>query len=92
MAAGYSSNYFSLKTNARAYALLEDYGTVAYLPKNTKPFAGFSGDKAIELQSESLLVGTERYGRGSVVYLVDNPLYRNFWENGKLWLVNAIFM
>ena len=92
LAAGYSSNYFSLKTSARAYALLEDYGTVAYLPKNTKPFAGFSGDKAIELQSESLLVGTERYGRGSVVYLVDNPLYRNFWENGKLWLVNAIFM
>ena len=92
LAAGYSSNYFSLKTSARAYALIEGYGTVAYLPKDTKPFAGFSGDKAIELQSESLLVGTERYGRGSVVYLVDNPLYRNFWENGKLWLVNAIFM
>jgi len=92
LAAGYSSNYFSLKTRATAYNLLEGYGTVAYLPKNAQPFAGFSGDKAIKAQSESLLVGTERYGRGSVVYLVDNPLYRNFWENGKLWLVNAIFM
>ena len=65
---------------------------LAYLSKGVQPFAGFSGDKAIKLQSESLLFGTERFGRGSVVYLVDNILYRNFWENGKLWLVNAVFM
>ena len=91
LAAGYAPHYFSLKTRATAYEVLDGYGTVAHLPKGTKPFAGFSGDKAVDLQSESLLVGTEKYGRGSVVYLVDNPLYRNFWENGKLWLVNAIF-
>ena len=91
LAAGYAPHYFSLKTRATAYEVLEGYGTVAHLPEGTKPFAGFSGDKAVALQSKSLLVGTEDYGRGSVVYLVDNPLYRNFWENGKLWLVNAIF-
>jgi len=39
-----------------------------------------------------LLFGTEAVGSGSVVYFVDNPLYRSFWENGKLWLVNALFM
>jgi len=72
--------------------MLEDNGTVAYLSKDVRPVAGFSGDKAIELQSESLLFGTETVGRGSVVYFVDNPLYRSFWENGKLWLVNALFM
>ena len=78
LAAGYAPHYFSLKTRATAYEVLDGYGTVAHLPKGTKPFAGFSGDKAVDLQSESLLVGTEKYGRGSVVYLVDNPLYRNF--------------
>jgi hypothetical protein len=31
-------------------------------------------------------------GSGSVVYLVDNPLFRGVWENGKLMVVNAIFM
>ena len=92
LAAGYSSNYFTLKTNAAAYTMLEDNGTVAYLSKDVRPVAGFSGDKAIELQSESLLFGTEAVGSGSVVYFVDNPLYRSFWENGKLWLVNALFM
>jgi len=92
LATGYEESYFTLKTSATAYELLNNYGTAAYLSKEIKPYAGFSGDKAIKQQSESLLFGTESYGRGSIVYLVDNVLYRSFWENGKLWLVNAIFM
>jgi len=31
-------------------------------------------------------------GGGSVVYLSDNPLFRNFWENGKLLFTNAVFL
>jgi len=27
-----------------------------------------------------------------VVYMADNPLFRGFWENGKLFFANAIFM
>ena len=92
LSTGFENSYFTLKTSATAYELLDNFGTAAYLSKGVQPFAGFSGDKAIKLQSESLIFGTERFGRGSVVYLVDNILYRNFWENGKLWLVNAIFM
>jgi hypothetical protein len=34
----------------------------------------------------------EEYGRGQVVYMVDNPLFRGFWENGKLFFANAVFM
>jgi hypothetical protein len=30
-------------------------------------------------------------GSGSFIYMVDNPLFRGFWENGKLFLVNSIF-
>jgi len=26
------------------------------------------------------------------VYIVDNTLFRSFWENGKLFFVNAVFM
>ena len=91
LATGYSKNYFTLKTNASAYALLSDNGTAAYLPANAKPVAGHSGDKATKMQGNSLIFGMEYIGRGSVVYMVDNPLYRSFWENGKLWLVNAVF-
>jgi hypothetical protein len=30
-------------------------------------------------------------GRGTVIYLTDNLLFRSFWENGKLMLCNAVF-
>ena len=90
LAFGYDKNYYSLKNSATSYRLLSE-GTVGNLPKGSKPLAGFSGNKAIERQSESLIFGMEYLGRGSVVYIVDNPLYRGFWENGKLWVVNAVF-
>ncbi|MFT6871926.1 MAG: hypothetical protein ACJAVN_000931, partial [Roseivirga sp.] len=31
-------------------------------------------------------------GRGSMIYFADNPLFRAFWENGKMFVANAIFM
>ncbi len=87
---GYDKKYYSLKNSERSYAFLKD-GTVGKLAKNIKPLAGFSGSKATEKQSESMVFGIENIGRGSVVYIIDNPLYRGFWENGKLWVMNAVF-
>jgi hypothetical protein len=34
----------------------------------------------------------EEKGKGEVVYFVDDPLFRSFWENGKLMFCNAVFM
>ena len=90
LAFGYDKNYYSLKNSATSDPLLSE-GTVGKLPEGSKPLAGFSGATAIERQSESLIFGMEYLGKGSVVYIVDNPLYRGFWENGKLWMVNAVF-
>ncbi len=90
LAFGYDKNYFSLKNSATSYQLLSE-GTVGNLPKESKPLAGFSGSEAIKRQSESLIFGMENLGSGSVIYIVDNPLYRGFWENGKLWIINAVF-
>ena len=90
LAFGYDKNYFSLKNSATSYQILSE-GTVGNLPKESKPLAGFSGSEAIKRQSESLIFGMENLGSGSVIYIVDNPLYRGFWENGKLWVINAVF-
>jgi hypothetical protein len=38
-----------------------------------------------------LIFGVEKAGAGSVIYMVDNPLFRGFWENGKLFFANAVF-
>jgi hypothetical protein len=30
-------------------------------------------------------------GGGQVIYMSDNPLFRAFWDNGKLLFANAVF-
>lgn len=91
MAFGYKDTYFSLKLGIDSYNYLES-GTVAYISKDTIPVAGFAGSEAQELMGKSLVFGVEEHGKGQIVYMVDNPLFRGFWENGKLFFVNAIFM
>ena len=50
------------------------------------------GKNVANTQEKSLIIGTERIGKGSVSYFVDNPNFRAFWENGKLLLFNAVFL
>ncbi len=89
---GYSNSYFTLKLGADSYEYLES-GNVVYLEENqNKPVSGFAGIKAQEKIAKSLIFGVENHGRGSVIYMVDNPLFRGFWENGKLFFANALFM
>ena len=62
-----------------------------FLSANTSPAAGFIGYKALENQKKSLLFGSETKGRGSLIYLVDNVLFRGFWYSGKMVFANALF-
>ena len=73
-----------------AYKALEEGWSVGMLNSNPQ-IIGFVGYKAIETLKNTLVFGVEEKGRGSIVYLVDNPLFRGFWENGKLLFSNAIF-
>jgi len=91
LAYGYDDTYFTLKLGQDAYEYLED-GTVVYLEENTKPVAGFAGSEAQKKINKTLVFGTESHGRGQIIYMVDNPLFRGFWENGKLFFANALFM
>ncbi len=52
----------------------------------------YAGGNVLNSVEESLVCGVEKKGKGSVVYLVDDPLFRSFWEDGKLLFSNAIFM
>ena len=54
--------------------------------------AGFAGSEAMKNQPKSLIFGQENIGNGSLIYMIDNPLFRGFWENGKLFFVNALFL
>ena len=91
MAFGYDNNYFTLKLGSSSYSLLENGYNIAYLGDNPKNVSGYAGKEALKGLSNSLVFGEERIGNGSIVYMVDNTMFRSFWENGKLFFVNAIF-
>ena len=74
-----------------AYSLLEKGINVSYIPRGATAVAGFVGENVANVQEKSLIIGSERIGKGSVSYFVDNPTFRAFWENGKLLLFNAVF-
>lgn len=92
LAFGYSDSYYSLKLSGTSYNLLEKGINVAYFPENTKNYSGFAGSDALKKVPNSLLFGVERKGKGQVIYMVDNPLFRSFWQNGKLFFANAVFL
>ncbi|MFK5973818.1 MAG: M14 family metallopeptidase [Flavobacteriaceae bacterium] len=91
LAYGYEDTYFTLKLNDDTYEYMNT-GTVVYLEQTTRPIAGFAGSEAQKKIANTLIFGVENYGDGQVVYMVDNPLFRGFWENGKLFFANALFM
>ncbi len=92
LAFGYDDTYYSLKIGDDAYSLLEDGYNVAYLGDSPKNVSGFAGSEALAGLKNSLIFGQQPMGRGSVIYLADDPLFRAFWENGKLFFVNALFV
>ncbi|MEL6717832.1 MAG: zinc carboxypeptidase, partial [Bacteroidota bacterium] len=88
---GLGNTYYSLKTGAQAYPYQDNIWNVGYLNKQPKTF-GFVGVEARKRLKENMIFGVEESGRGQVIYLVDNPLYRGFWEQGKLLFSNALFL
>lgn len=91
MAFGYDKDYFTLKLGSSSYSLLNRGYNVAHIGDNPKKVSGFAGSNAIKRLPNSLVFGEERMGSGSFIYLVDDVMFRSFWENGKLFLVNSIF-
>ncbi|MFQ3297193.1 MAG: hypothetical protein ACI9JT_000324 [Polaribacter sp.] len=92
LAFGYDKNYFSLKLSGTSYHYLKEGYNVAYFNEDTKNVSGYAGSAAKTAVPKSLLFGEEPMGRGSIVYMTDNVLFRSFWENGKLFLANAVFL
>lgn len=91
LAFGYDKTYYTLKLGNSSYSYLEDGYNVGYIetPENV---SGFAGEKALTKLTNSLVFGENPMGGGSVIFMVDDPLFRDFWYNGKLLFANALFM
>lgn len=88
---GIGNRYFSLKTSDTRYQLLKDVWNVAYVPQGYLSF-GFIGKSLKRKLENTVTFAVEDKGRGQVIYMVDNPLFRGFWENGNLLFSNALFL
>lgn len=90
LAFGYSNQYFTLKGDTRVYDFTENGWNVGVMKKESR-VAGYTGSKSLENMKDGVVFGELPVGRGSAVFFTDDILFRNFWQNGKLMMANAVF-
>ena len=89
---GTGGKFYSLKNNPERFAYMTGGVNAGVITSNDSYRTGYIGYKIKSQMGQSMAIGTERQGRGQIVYFVDNPIFRGFWESGKLVLSNAIFL
>ncbi len=92
LAFGLGNSYYTLKINKLHFEFLESGWNVGTLLGKAKPILGFAGYKINRKMDNTLVFGVENKGKGQIIYLVDDPLFRSFWETGKMLFSNAVFM
>ncbi len=92
LAFGYPSFYYSLKQSNDRYAMLAKGFNVGVIKNSKSRVEGYAGSNTKSKLVNALEFGVENNNRGSVVYMVDDPLFRDFWEEGKMLFANALFM
>lgn len=88
---GLTDTYFSLKTNNFKYPKLEkgwNVGTIG----DQATHLGFIGHELLDDLPNTMTFGVQEKGGGKIIYLIDDPLFRGFWYNGKLLFSNALFL
>ena len=91
LAFGYPDTYFTLKQDATVFEYLKDGWNVGVLKKDNY-VTGFAGVQVKSKLKDAMLMGVQEMGNGQVVYFADDPIFRSFWENGKLMFCNAVFL
>ncbi|HXD79440.1 MAG TPA: hypothetical protein VN616_16605, partial [Puia sp.] len=92
LAFGYPDHYYTLKQDDDVYEFIREGGWNVGVIKKDDYVSGFTGNKAKERLRDGLIFGVEDMGRGKIIYMADDPLFRSFWENGKLLFCNAVFL
>ena len=91
LAFGYPDYYYTLKQDDIVYEFMKEGWNVGVIKKENQ-VAGFVGASLQPKLKDGLLFGQLPMGNGCVSFLADNIMFRNFWENGKLFLCNSVFL
>jgi hypothetical protein len=87
---GMGNYYFTLKTGAEAFEMPEKAAAAIYIGDQIQAY-GFIGSKVKPRLKNNPIAVTQRMGSGEIVLIVDNPLFRCFWQQGKVLFSNALF-
>ena len=88
---GMGGKFYTLKNNGSRFSYLNNGVNAGIIPSNDAYRFGYIGNKIKPKMAKSMVYGVESQGRGQIVYMVDNPMFRSFWESGKLLMSNAVF-
>ncbi len=92
LAFGYPDHYYTLKQGDNVYEFIKEGGWNVGIIKKDNYVSGFTGNKAKAKLKDGVIFGVQDLGRGEIIYMADDPLFRSFWENGKLLFCNAVFL
>jgi len=91
LAFGYNNSYYSLKLGSDLYEFMKEGWNVGIIKKENQA-AGFVGSATREKIKDGTVIGVQQLGGGSIIFFADDPIFRSFWENGKMLLGNAVFL
>ncbi|MDX9773584.1 MAG: M14 family zinc carboxypeptidase [Bacteroidales bacterium] len=85
---GMGKEWFIMK-RSEGLPFLEKGSNIGYITDNT-PIAGFAGYKFIQKVKNTNVIASETIGKGTVIYISDNPYFRGYWKSGRVLLGNII--
>jgi hypothetical protein len=91
LAFGYDGTYYALLRNNTTFELLKKGWNVGYLTAGSY-VAGHVGHRLKPKLQNAAVFGVQELGRGQVIFMAENPLFRSFWQHGKLLFGNAVFL
>lgn len=92
LAFGLGNQTHIIKNNSTIYPYLSNRGWNVGTFQEDGYVSGFTGAKFKERIPNSLAIGVENMGSGTIIYFTDSPVFRAFWHTGKLLLGNAVFL
>jgi hypothetical protein len=89
LAYGLGDAYFTLKTSPSAYQINSKLQNAIWIGDTLESY-GFIGSRVKKQVKNSPVVVAQPVGNGTVIYLVDHPIFRSFWQAGKMIVANAL--
>lgn len=88
---GLGKSYYSLKTSSSTYVTQKGMWNVIHIPTKYDSY-GFLGSGIKKKLENAVTFAVQVHGSGQAIYMVDNPLFRSFWDKGLLLFSNAVYL